>query len=237
MAGLALTPEVIAAGCLGDGTSILVQPYIAGREPTRCDYRLHLEQFASMIRTTHHSSQVRQTLPGASTDLYREIGLETMAHIQRRWQRYRPLVPQVAGFIDESLAQLAWQVQNFQGAGLVASHNDICNANWLLAPGGRLYLIDLDSMSLEDPAMDIGATLWWYYPPDLRKRFLEISGYPADDEAFQLRMRLRMAMHCLHTILPRPHSFDRFDPASFPEALTDFRAALAGEENPQGYND
>jgi thiamine kinase-like enzyme len=236
VAALGLTPEVLAARFLEDGTSILVQPYIAGKTPSRQDYRTHLEQFAAIIRTVHHSPQVRQVLPAASCDTYREIGLETLAGIQHRWQGYRPLVPQAAEFVDASLAQLAQQVAGFQGAGLVASHNDICNANWLLAPEGRLYLIDLDSMALEDPALDIGATLWWYYSPELRRRFLEISGYP-DDEAFGQRMRVRMAMHCLHILLPRQQSFDGFDPAAFPQALFDFRAALAGEENPQGYED
>ena len=91
-------------------------------------------------------------------------------------------------------------------------------------------------MSLDDPAVDIGATLWWYYPPGLRQRFLIISGH-ADDQAFENRMHVRMAMHCLSITLPREQSFDRFDPASFAGSLTDFRAILAGEENPQGYED
>ena len=50
-------------------------------------------------------------------------------------------------------------------------------------------------------------------------------------------MQVRMAMHCLHILLPREGSFDRFDAASFPEDLVDFRAAFAGEENPQGYEE
>ena len=234
VAALDLTPEVFASGRLADGTSILVQPYIAGKTPSRKDYHTHLEQFAAILRAVHHSPEVRQVLPAAASDTYREIGLETLAHIQHRWQRYRPLVPQVAEFVDANLAQLARQVDRFSGGGLAACHNDICNANCLLTPGGRLYLIDLDSMALEDPALDIGATLWWYYPPGLRPRFLEISGFP-DDEAFGQRMRVRMAMHCLHILLPRQQSFDRFDPDTFPQALVDFRATLAGEENPQGY--
>lgn len=44
-------------------------------------------------------------------------------------------------------------------------------------------------------------------------------------------------MHCLHITLPREQGFDEFDPASYAEALTDFRAVLAGDENPQGYED
>ena len=178
VAALGLTPEVVAAGQLADGTSILVQPYIEGKEPDRGDYRTHLEQFAAIIRTVHRSPQVRQVLPAASCNTYREIGLETLADIRQRWLHCRSQVPQAAEFVDASLAQLARQVGEFQGAGLVASHNDICNANWLLTPEGRLYLIDLDSMALEDPALDTGATLWWYYPPELRPRFLELVRLP-----------------------------------------------------------
>ncbi len=124
----------------------------------------------------------------------------------------------------------------FQGSGLVASHNDICNANWLISSGGELYLIDLDSMTLDDPALDIGATLWWYYPPGLRNGFLADAGC-SNDDSFTKRMQVRMAMHCLNILLPRPGSFDEFEPGAFAGSLTDFRAILAGQENPQGYHD
>jgi len=50
-------------------------------------------------------------------------------------------------------------------------------------------------------------------------------------------MSVRMAMHCLHIILPREQSFDCFTPATFPVSLIDFRAALAGEGNLQGFAD
>jgi thiamine kinase-like enzyme len=234
MASIGLTPQVLAVGSLEDDTSIIVQAYIAGRKPSRRDYHIHLEQFASAINKAHHSPEVKQVLPKVSSDLYSVIGLESLARIQRRWERYKAQVPEVADFIDESLVVLRQQVMDFQGTGLVASHNDICNANWLISPDGQLYLIDLESMSLDDPAVDIGATLWWYYPSELRQRFLIIVG-PANDEPFESRMRVRMAMHCLSITLPREQSFDRFDPALFAESLTDFRAILAGGENPEGY--
>ena len=91
-------------------------------------------------------------------------------------------------------------------------------------------------MSLDDPACDIGAMLWWYYPPELRHRFLVIVGY-ANDEQFQIRMRVQAALHCLAITFPREQSFDEFDPNSFAESLTDFRAILSGKENPEGYDD
>lgn len=154
--------------------------------------------------------------------------------IQEKWQHIKSLVPKEAEFVDESIELLKVKLERLRGSGLVASHNDICNYNWLLSTEGRLYLIDLDSMSLDDPALDIGATLWWYYPPVLRSRFLEVSGF-LDDTEFTSRMQVRMAMHCLNIELPRLNSYDKFDPVSFGESLTDFKAVLAGKDNPQGY--
>jgi hypothetical protein len=235
-ASIGITPPVLVAGTLGDGTSIIVQPCIPGKRPLRSDYRLHLEGFASTIRRLHHSAEMKQLLPKVPSDSYRAAGLEVLDHIQGKWQIHRSQVPDVADFVDESLNFLRAQVMDFKGSGLVASHNDICNANWLLSTDGSLYLIDLDSMSLDDPAFDVGATLWWYYPPELREEFLDRVG-TSGDPAFKKRMQVRMTMHCLNISLPRAGSFDQFDPASFAEWLTDFRASFAGEENPQGYDD
>jgi len=236
VASIGLTPQVLAAASLGDETSIIVQPYIAGKKPSQRDYHNRLEQFASAINQIHHSAEVKQVLPTVSSDHYSVVGLGSLAYIQQKWEHHKAKVPDVADFVDESLDYLRQQVKDFQGTGLVASHNDICNANWIISTDGQLYLIDLESMSLDDPAVDVGATLWWYYPPKLRENFLVKAGYINDTTIVQ-RMQLRMAMHCLNIILPREQSFDEFDPASFRESLTDFKAILAGKENPEGYDD
>ena len=235
-ASIGLTPEVLAVGLLQDGTSILVQPFVAGRKPSRRDYQTRLEQFATAISKLHASPELKKVLPKASSDLYRLLGMQALARLKQKWALYKAQVPKIAGFIDESLEMLEQQLNTFTGAGLVVSHNDICNANWLVSADGHLYLIDFDSMELDDPAVDIGATLWWYYPPELRQRFLGVAGH-AGDKAFEVRMRVRMTMHCLNICLPRQYGFDRFDPAAFTGGLADYRACLAGEENPQGYTD
>ncbi len=236
VASIGLTPQVLAVDSLIDGTSIIVQSYITGKSPSRNDYHIRLEQFALAIKQIHHNPEVKQVLPKVSSNLYSVVGLESLAHIQQKWERHKSKVPSVADFIDESFAYIRQEIKGFQGTGLVASHNDICNANWLISTDGQLYLIDLESMSLDDPAVDIGATLWWYYPPELREKFLIMTGY-INDTAFEKRMQVRMAMHCLNIILPREESFDEFDADSFDESLTDFRAILAGKENPEGYDD
>ena len=235
MASNGLTPPVIATGCLEDGTSLLVQPYITGRKPSRKDYRAHLDKIATIINTTHHNLELRSVLPEAPSALYSVLASESLTRVHQRWEHYKAHVPAIAAQVDENLAFLAQQAQGLRGAGVISSHNDICNANWLIASDGQIYLIDLDSMSMDDPACDLGAILWWYYPPELRPRFLEIVGY-ANDEQFINRMQVRMAIHCLSITLPRERSYDRFDPENFAESLTDFWAVLAGRENPQGYD-
>ncbi len=234
MAGLGLTPPVLACGRLESGPSILVQPFIAGHRPSQSDFWDQLEAVAELVRTMHNHPRIQDTLPPPSSNLHRDAGLQAMQPLRQRWERCKARVPNVARYVDDCLDYLARQISLFPGEGLAASHGDICNANWLFS-GRKIYIVDLESMCMDDPALDLGALLWWYYPPKLRQRFLDIAGYRYDDE-LKSRMRIRMAMHCLHITLPRQQSFDHFDPQDYDESLIDFTALLAGEENPQGYH-
>lgn len=234
MAEIGLTPPILSFGQLESGSSIIVQPFITGHTPSRKDYREQLGRVAALIRTLHHYPRLQETLQSTVSNLHKDAGLRALNSLRQTWERYRLQVPGVAEFVDKSLDKLAQQINLFSTEGLVASHNDICNANWLFASDGKIYLVDFESMSMDDPAFDMGALLWWYYPPELRRRFLEIAGYVYDDE-FKFRMRVRMALHCLHITLPRDQSFDRPNFERYHEALDDFRAILDGKENPQGY--
>jgi thiamine kinase-like enzyme len=227
-----LTPPVVATGTLKDGTPVLVQRRIDGVTPTRSDLREHMEQVAVIIGEMHRSEKVRRALPEKPTERYRDAGMQALASLRERWQQYRPQVPESAEFVNTSLDALEGHIDELPGAGLVASHGDICNANWILTPKGRLYLVDLEAMSLDDPALDLGAMLWWYYPEEIWDRFLALAGYESSPD-FDQRMQLRLAMHILSITLPRPNSFDSFDPAAYDAALTDFRAVMHGEPNPQ----
>ena len=234
MAEIGLTPPVVAFGHLESGLSVIVQTYITGRKPSQKDYRDQLEKVAVLIRKMHNHPEIKRILQSASSNLHKDSGLRALNQLRQKWDRYKAQVPNIAEFIENSLEELSQQVNLFSTEGLVAAHNDICNANWLFASDGRIYLIDFESMLLDDPALDMGALLWWYYPPELRQRFLETAGYPYDQE-FKIRMQVRMSMHCLSITLPREQSFDSFNPNSYSESLNDFRAILDGKENPQGY--
>ncbi len=234
MASLGLTPDLIASGHLGEGPSILVQPYIDGRNPSWQEFHRFLPQIADVVNRTHHSPTLKDLLPPTASQAYRDAGLAAVGRVQQKWELHRPQVPGVADYVDDALSDLRQEIETFVGSGLVASHNDICKGNWLISSDGRVYLVDLEAMSLDDPAHDLGALLWWYYPPKVRPRFLERAGYSPDTD-FQNRMRVRMALHCLDILLPRIGSFDRFHADRFADDLVDFRAVVAGRENPQGY--
>ena len=209
MAEIGLTPPVLGFGRLESGLSIMVQPFITGRKPSQIDFCNQLQKVAALIRKMHH--------------------------LHQKWECYKAQVPTVAKFIDGSLEYLTQQVNLFSSEGLVASHNDICNANWIFTSDGKIYIVDFESMSMDDPALDMGALLWWYYPPELRQRFLDIAGYRYDDE-FKFRMRVRMAIHCLSITLPREQSFDSSNVNNYSDSLNDFRAILDHQENPAGYS-
>lgn len=235
MADIGLMPPMLCHTQLEDGTSLIIQSFVEGRNPSRLDYRKRLREVAAIVSKMHKQPQVKESLPAATSNLYRDAGFQALARLRKKWECYRAQVPSVAGFVDDSLEEINRQINHFSGESLVASHGDICNANWLFTSDGKIYIVDLESMCMDDPAADMGALLWWYYPPGLRKQFLDIAGYSYDEE-FKFRMRVRMAMHCLHILLPRENSFDQFEPEHFGDCLEDFRAVMNGEENPQGYD-
>jgi thiamine kinase-like enzyme len=234
MADIGLTPPVILHGHLESGPSIIVQLAIQGRRPSRADYRQRLVDVAELVREIHGHRRIKDVLQPASSDLYSDAGMRALHRLREKWEPYKAQVPQVADFVDDSLMHLVEQVSLLSGNGLVAAHGDICNANWLFAADGKIYMLDFDSMSMDDPALDLGALLWWYYPPQLRQPFLEAAGYRYEEE-FKHRMQIRMAMHCLDITLPRQESYDQLDAEHYEQTLRDFRAILQGKENPQGY--
>ncbi|MCL4264687.1 MAG: phosphotransferase [Anaerolineae bacterium] len=236
LASLDLSPAVLMTNYLADGVSILVQPFIKGKHPSWRDFHQYLEKIAAIINKVHHNPTIKKVLPVVPSEQYKDVGMAKLTCLRQKWVQYRSQMPEVADYVDATLAQLEQEVARFEGGGLIASHNDICNANWLISNEGKIYLVDLEAMARDDPAHDMGSLLWWYYPPELRQKFLQIAGYQYD-EAFKKRMQVRMAMHCLDITLPRIQSFDSFEANKFLAWLTDYRAVIEGRENPRGYDD
>jgi thiamine kinase-like enzyme len=232
MSEAGLTPPLLATGVLQDGSTILIQPFIEGHHPGREDYRQRLDDVARIVREMHRNPEVLASLPPSPSDDYASAGMRALDRVRARWAHVRAHVPGVASFVDRALNRLEETAAAFSGGGLVASHSDICWDNWLFTPDGRIFVVDLDAMSLDDPTLDLGALLWWYYRPELWSRFLHAAGYAADEE-FTNRMWTRLALHCLNITLPRAGSFDRPDTASYDKSLVDFRAVMERKANPE----
>jgi thiamine kinase-like enzyme len=229
-----LTPPVLLSGLLGSGTPFVVQPLVAGRTPQKKDFQSDPQLYAQVMSRMQRSPGVRAALP-LSDQTYKGAAQRALSNLRSRWNAMATQVPQERRYVEDALDRIGEQIAGFAGEGLVASHNDIANCNWILTPKGRVYLVDLEMMLLDDPALDLGAVLWWYYPPGARSTFLRAAGYDPEDTALAERMRVRMAMHCLRITLPRAGSFDPFSPQNYADALVDFKAAFEGRENPQGY--
>jgi thiamine kinase-like enzyme len=223
LASEGLTPEVVSVGHLEDGATILVQSYIPGESPTRKDFQFHLDKVARIVRDVHQNSRLQRILSPAGFNNCRDAAFSALNSLRNQWELYKFEVGNEATCVEDSLDGIAEIIVQIHGDGLVASHNDICNANWILTANGQLFLVDLEAMSLGDPAADVGALLWWYYPPIMRERFLEISGYPID-RWFRLRMQVNLAMHSLRISLPRVNSFDAFVPSSLATSLVNLTA-------------
>ena len=113
MAEIGLTPQVLAFDHLEDGKSILAQPYITGRKPSRIDYWDQLEKVAALIQKMHLHPQLRRILPPTSSDLHRKAGLRALRQLRQNWEPCRAQVPKVAEFVDNSLEYLTKQVNQF----------------------------------------------------------------------------------------------------------------------------
>ncbi|MFK7800826.1 MAG: phosphotransferase family protein [Anaerolineae bacterium] len=234
MAAAQLTPPILATHTLPSGQSLLIQQKVDGQTPSRQDFQTHLKTFAAVLHQTHQNEDLKKLLLPNEPHSHKYLAQTAFNHVAGKWRDYRPQLHDLADKVDRELARLREEIKTIEGEGVVASHNDSCNDNWLITGANEVFLIDLDSMTLDDPAVDLGALLWWYYPPEMRGRFLVQMGYQYDDQ-LKKRMRIRMSIHCLNILLPRENSFDQFDPNGFASQIVDFFAVANGNKNPQGY--
>ncbi len=78
MAEIGLTPPVLVYGQLDNGLSVMVQRFVAGRTPTRPDYRNQLMEVAGLVHRMHSHSRVNEVLQEVSSNLYKDAGLRAM---------------------------------------------------------------------------------------------------------------------------------------------------------------
>src|SRR6266508_4881010 len=107
MAEIGLTPPVLVYGQLDNGLSVMVQRFVAGRTPTRPDYRNQLMEVAGLIRKMHSHPRVNEVLQVVSSNFYKVAGLRALNRLCQKWECYKMQVPLVTDFVDNSLDYLS----------------------------------------------------------------------------------------------------------------------------------
>jgi spectinomycin phosphotransferase len=200
---------------LNDRYSVAVFPFLRGRAgefddrlgPAERDELVDL--LVRMHAATPKVAGLARVVPPAFS---RRRGLEAaLADLDRPWdtgpygEPARALMVEHADGVRRLIAAfdpLAGQVVA-DTAGLVLTHGEPHPGN-LFRAGGRLYLIDWDTVGLAPPERD----LWMV--PDGAQRYAEASGRPVDEDAIRL-YRLRWLLDDIATtvsIFHAPHGQD-----------------------------
>jgi thiamine kinase-like enzyme len=167
---LDVAPRVLASGTY-QGTSYVIQEFLAGTYPDRPWMRSHVAEVADLIRTYHEDRLLADILAQGEAHSYQQHLDDDLAVLERRVTRQANAPLRVAFYELRELAQ------TFDDAQLVPVHNEPNTKNMLLH-GGKLTFIDWDEVLLSDPLRDIGAFLWWYLPVPQWQDFFTSYGAP-----------------------------------------------------------
>src|SRR5262249_21100601 len=140
---LAVAPRVLASGTY-QGTSYVIQEFLAGTYPDRRWMRSHITEVAGLIRTYHKDRHLANILAQGEARGYRQRLDDDLAVLELRLTRHTTSPLQVAFDKLKSLAQ------SFDDVPLVPVHNEPNTKNMLLH-GGKLTFIDWDEVLLSDP--------------------------------------------------------------------------------------
>jgi aminoglycoside phosphotransferase (APT) family kinase protein len=172
---LGVAPRVLASGTY-QGTSYVIQEFLAGTYPDRPWIRSHVTEVANLIRTYHEDQPLADILAQGAERSYRQHLDDDLAVLERRVARHASALLQAA---FPTLKELA---QSFDDAPLVPVHNEPNTKN-MLVHGGKLTFIDWDEVLLSDPLRDIGVFLWWYVPIPQWQDFFTRYGAPLTPSA------------------------------------------------------
>lgn len=224
VAELGIAPTVLAAGS-HNGSTYVVQEFLHGTHPTRAWFSLNLPRLADLIQT-YHGDPVLATLLGTGNSLeYRD-------YIDSQFKGFEA---QLAGLPESSykaeltplLAELKHQARSFDPVGLVPTHADPNNNNFLLT-GDKIYLLDWDGASLSDPIRDVGPLLWWYVPAEKWPEFFAAFSIEKSEQNERKVYWWAARQSCMVALL--------FASLGYPQYglpfIADFRAALHEQANP-----
>src|SRR5262249_34522908 len=148
LSALAVAPRVLASGTY-QGTSYVIQEFLAGTYPDRPWIRSHMTEVADLMRTYHEDKPLAALLAQGEMRSYRQHLDDELAVLEQR------AAPHANAPLQVAVSTLKERARSFDDAHLVPVHNEPNTKN-MLVHGGKLTFIDWDEVLLSDPLRDIG---------------------------------------------------------------------------------
>ncbi|EPI04644.1 phosphotransferase enzyme family protein [Enterococcus faecalis 13-SD-W-01] len=172
-----ITPKLVWTKRMGNGDTLTAQEWLEGRilTPDEIGQR---NDVIDVLYHLHHSSSLKTMLNriGGQVITPERMLLDYENELPEMLQENR-FLQLVHEFLRSQLPETS--VQNF-----TVVHGDVNHRNWLVCQN-YLYLVDWDSITFADPAVDIGTILGNYVPLSNWNQWLVSYGIRPSDEVLE----------------------------------------------------
>ncbi|WP_018921772.1 phosphotransferase family protein [Salsuginibacillus kocurii] len=187
-----IVPKLLWTKRLENGDVITAQQWVYGRELKSSE--MNRTDVAQLLSKIHRSSELLDMFKRiGNTPLTPEWIIEDLQNQLFHLSSSHPL-------LQRALAYLSKYRELVQPPRMVVCHCDINHNNWMVSQAHNLYLIDWDSATVADPALDLGLLLYWYIPEAEWDEWLHDYGLPMEENLF-FRMHWYVISQTLHSII------------------------------------
>lgn len=188
-----IVPKLIWTKRMENGDVITAQHWLNGRELKPID--MGSEAVAKLLSKIHHSKELLYML--------QRIGKNQLKPDELLKEIKQKIVKQFSTdhIIMTSLEFLETEIKYINHENQVVCHCDVNHNNWLISDNTEeLFLIDWDGAMIADPAIDLGALLYWYIPKDSWKSWLANYGIELTAD-LEKRMKWYIIYQTLLTVI------------------------------------
>ncbi|MFV0560007.1 MAG: phosphotransferase family protein [Enterococcus sp.] len=187
-----ITPKLVWTKRMGNGDTLTAQEWLEGRILTPDEIGKR-NDVIDVLYHLHHSDSLKSML--------QRIGGKKITPIQMlaEYEKNLPEYLKNHGFLKLVLTFLKKQLPEIDEEAYAVVHGDVNHRNWLVCKN-YLYLVDWDSITFADPAVDIGTILGHYVPLSSWGHWLIRYGIRPSDEVLE-RVHWYAVMNLLQEIM------------------------------------
>ena len=175
-----ITPRLVWTRHISTGDTLTAQEWLNGRSLTRGEMKDG--RVAALLTKVHGSNVLKKMLRQVGgCYVFPEDLLASYFRGLSSSLRQHPLLKNVAN-------ELRAYQPKFDHRDYSVCHGDLNHKNWLLSDSNRLYLVDWESATLADPAMDLSMLMCQYVPRKDWKAWLTTNFEQSLKDTFQQRI-------------------------------------------------